>query len=454
MPKRIFVRTRNLILVASLLAAPLTAQQPKLTLQQAVDAALEHNPAQKLAAADLAVSEAGFRLSKTALLPKIQFSESLNRGNDPVYVFGSKLRQQVFQASDFSLNNLNFPSPMSDFNTSFSGRWLAFDSLHTQFQIKRASLLKQGASASAGRTGQEVVYRVVDAYESVLIAIRETEVANHAVETAQALYDQSRTRVKAGLAVESDALSAQVNLAARQQDLIQLQGNEQTAWAELEAAVGVSLPVGPEGLEQLAEHNFTAAALDDEVEQAYKSRPDLKSIALQASAQKAAVQSAKSDFGPRVDTFGSWQTDRHSFAGAGGSNWMAGAELRVDLLPVEKQVRLQQEKASLLRAQAGEETARSMIRVEVSRAYYGLQSAAKMVEVARSSMAQAAESLRILRNRYDAGLVPLTDVLRAEDAERQSQSGYWQAVYHNALSYASLRLATGTLNAEQAGNFQ
>ena len=69
-------------------------------------------------------------------------------------------------------------------------------------------------------------------------------------------------------------------------------------------------------------------------------------------------------------------------------------------------------------------------------------------------MAQAAESLRILRNRYDAGLVPLTDVLRAEDAERQSQSGYWQAVYRNALSYAALRLATGTLNAEQVVNFQ
>ncbi len=115
---------------------------------------------------------------------------------------------------------------------------------------------------------------------------------------------------------------------------------------------------------------------------------------------------------------------------------MAGAELRVDLLPLAQQSRLQQEKASLLRAQAGEESARSMIRVEVSRAYFGHQSAAKMVEVARNSMAQAAESLRILRNRYDAGLVPLTDVLRAEDADRQSQTGYWQAVYRNALSYA------------------
>jgi outer membrane protein len=452
--KDIFVRTIVLLLMAGLLAAPLAAQQPRLTLQQAVAAALDHNPAMKLAAADMAAAQAGVGLSKVPLLPQIQFSENLTRGDDPVYAFGTKLRQQVFNASDFGLNSLNHPFPLSNFSTNFTGRWLAFDSLRTRFQIKHASLLKQSATASYGRTSQEIIYGVVKAYESVLIATREVEVARDAVETAQALYDESRTRVDAGLAVESAALSAQVNLTARQQEFIQAQGTEQTAWAELEAAMGVSLLEGPEALAQLAEHNFSTSALTDEVERAFQSRPDLKSLVLQTSAQQASVQSAKADFGPRVDTFGAWQTDRHSFAGSGGSYWMAGAELRIDLLPFEKESRLQQEKASLLRAQAGEEIARSTIRVEVSRTYFVLQSAAKMVEVARGSLAQAAESLRILRNRYDAGLVPLTDVLRAEDSERQSQSGYWQAVYHNALSYAALRLATGTLNPEQVVNFQ
>jgi outer membrane protein TolC len=62
--------------------------------------------------------------------------------------------------------------------------------------------------------------------------------------------------------------------------------------------------------------------------------------------------------------------------------------------------------------------------------------------------------LRILRNRYEAGLTTLTEVLRAEDAERQTETGYWQAVYRNALSFAALRLATGTLNQDQVVNFQ
>lgn len=454
MSKTIVSKIRIAILLTVFLAPPLAAQQPGLTLQQAVAIALEKNPARKLAAADIAAAEVGLRQSKAPLLPQITFSENVTRGNDPVYVFGTKLRQQVFQASDFALNSLNRPTPLNNFSTSFFGRWMAFDSLHTKFQIKRASLLKQSASVSAGRTGQEVIYSVISAYESVLIAVRGVEVAKHAVETAQALHDLSRNRVDAGLAVESDLLSAKVNLAARQQELIQAEGTQQNAWVELEAAMGVSVPTGPDTLERLSEHSFSTAPFTDEVEQAFKNRPDLKSLALQISAQQAAVTSAKAEFGPRVDAFGSWQTDRPTFAGAAGNNWIAGAEVRVDLLPFEKRVHLQQEKVTLTRAQAGEESARNRICVEVSRAYFEHQSAGKQVEVARSAMAQAEESLRILRTRYDAGLVTLTDVLRAEDADRQSQSGYWQAVYRNALSYAALRLATGTLSEDQMVNFQ
>lgn len=454
MSNTIFLKIRIAIILAGFLGPALMAQQPKLTLPQAVAVALEKNPAKKMAASDLAIADAGLRLSRAPLLPQIGFSENVTRGNDPVYAFGTKLRQQMFQASDFGLNSLNRPSPLNNFVTSFSGRWMAFDSLHTQFQIKRASFLKESVASSTDRTDQEVIYAVVSAYESVLIAVREVQVAKHVLETAQALYGLSRQRVDAGLTVESDVLSAQVNLAMRQQEMIQAQGAQETAWVELEAAMGIELQPGPDTLEQLSEHIFSSAALADEVEQAFKNRPDLKSLFLQTSAQRTAVKSVKSEFGPRVDAFGSWQTDRQSFAGAGGNDWTVGAEIRLDLLPFEKRTRLQQEKASLMRAQANQESARNAIRVEVSRAYFGLRSAGQMVEVARSTVAQAAESLRILRNRYEAGLVPLTDVLRAEDADRQSQTVYWRAVYRNALSYAALRLATGTLNAPEVVKFQ
>ena len=44
-------------------------------------------------------------------MPHLRFSETATRGDDPVYAFGSKLRQQRFTAGDFALNQLNSPLP-------------------------------------------------------------------------------------------------------------------------------------------------------------------------------------------------------------------------------------------------------------------------------------------------------------------------------------------------------
>ncbi|MDR3762522.1 MAG: TolC family protein [Acidobacteriota bacterium] len=450
-----------LLLVPAFLASAQTAvplpgasAAPVLTLRQAVDAALEHNPSQKLAAAGLREAQAGVHLSRSGLLPQISLSEGLTRGDDAVFAFGAKLRQQVFGSADFSLPSLNHPAPISDFATTLGGRWTVFDGWSTQLQIKRANLLHRSAESSASRTAQEVIFRTVAAYEAVLIATRQAEVARHASETARALHDLAKQRVAAGLAVDSDELSAQVNLAQRQQELIRAEGSVQSAWAELEAAVGTPLPMGPPSVGPLREQSFAVAGVDAEVAVALAQRPDLDSLARQSAAQQTAVRAARSEFSPRVDTFGSWAADRHSFGGAGGSNWMAGAELRVDLLPLQKRAQLEEQKARLMRLEASGEAARSTVRVEVSRAYFAQRSAAKSMEVARDAMAQAAGSERILRNRYDAGLVTLTEVLRAEDAGRQSQSSYWQSVYDNTLSYAALRLATGTLTADEVKNLQ
>jgi hypothetical protein len=68
------------------------------------------------------------------------------------------------------------------------------------------------------------------------------------------------------------------------------------------------------------------------------------------------------------------------------------------------------------------------------------------VEVARTVISQAEESLRINQNRYDGGLITITDLLGAEEAARRSQADYWQAVYQYHISYANLELASGTLN--------
>jgi outer membrane protein TolC len=152
-------------------------------------------------------------LARTQLLPQLGFTEDISRGNDPVYAFGTRLRQRLFTQADFALNALNFPQPIGNFSTRFSGQWVAFDSFKTQKQIHRADLYKQSADFSAEAVDQQIVFRVVGAYQQALYAQREIAVAQHEQETAAALLNSVEDHVKAGLAVESDRMSPLVDAA-------------------------------------------------------------------------------------------------------------------------------------------------------------------------------------------------------------------------------------------------
>src|ERR1019366_7903616 len=284
-------------------------------------------------------AKAAAALARTALLPHLGFTEDISRGDDPVYVFGSKLRQHQFTQADFDVNALNRPKPIGNFSTRISGSWMAFDAFKTQKEIRRADLFKSSAASSAKAVDQQIVFRVVGAYQSVLYAQREIDVAQHEQETAAALLASVDDHVKAGLAVESDRMSALVNVAARKQDLISAQGDLELAWAQLSEAMGATDLKATE-LKPIEPHAFPALPLEQEIAKAAKASPELAALGQAQSAQASAVGAAKSDFGPHVSAYGNWEEDRTSFGGSGGNNWVAGIQISVDIFPVGKRPQL------------------------------------------------------------------------------------------------------------------
>jgi outer membrane protein TolC len=430
-----------------------SAAQEPLTLQQAIQEALGQSPEAAMARAGSLEANAAATMARIQLLPQLYFTEDISRGNDPVYAFGTRLRQRQFTQANFALNALNFPQPIGNFSSRFSGSWMAFDSFKTQREIRRTDLYRKSASSSAKAADQQIVLRVVQAYESVLYAQREVTVAQHEQETAAALLTSIEERVKAGLAVESDRMSALVNAAVRKEELIAAQGDLELAWAGLCEAMGATDLKASE-LKPIESHRFPQQPLEDEMAAAAKARPDLKSLGEMQSAQASAVGAAKSAFGPRVSAYGNWEEDRTTFAGSGGNNWVAGVQVSVDILPFGKRAQLARESAGKQRIDAQMAASQLHMRTEVSRAHIHRQTAELSLETARAAMDQSAESLRILKNRYSAGLATITDLLRAEDAERQSQSNYWHAVYGNAMAYAEQLYATGMLTPDAAEELQ
>jgi outer membrane protein TolC len=248
-------------------------------------------------------------------------------------------------------------------------------------------------------------------------------------------------------------MSTQVNVAARKQELIAAQGDLDLAWAQLREAMGVPDLKASE-LKPIEPHTFEQLTLEDELGTAAKTRPDLTALTQAQSAQASGLRAAKSNFGPVVNTYGNWEEDRGSLGSSGGNNWVAGVQISVDILPIGKRAQLAQQTAAKQKIDAQLSASQQHVRLEVSQAHIHRRTAELSLETAQAALDQSAESLRILKNRYGAGLASITDLLRAEDAERQSQSSYWHAVYGNAMAYAELLYATGTLTPAAAEDLQ
>jgi len=447
--------TRHLVMAfaaGAMLVATASSQSSTapLSLHDAAAIALEKNPLHKAALADTKAASAGVRDAQSLLMPHVMFSELATRGDDPVYVFGSKLRQQRFTADNFAppLNELNTPLPYGNFATRFGGTWNLFDSFVSWHGINRAKEVNIAATHQLERTDQEILFRVVQSYYGVLLAAKQLEVAEQTEKTAKSIMDRSQVRYEAGLVVESDLLSSKVRLASREQDLIRARNNLKLARAQLNIAMGVTADAQYQPARSFADENLAAAPLAELEQKALTTRPDLERIEAQQSAQELSVAIARASFGPRLNAFAGWELDNPTFlAGGGGNNWLGGVELQIDLFQGgAKRAALSRERANAEKIAALKQAARDAVRLEVRQAYFDQDASRQQVEVARAAIAQAQESLRINEDRYDGGLLTITDLLGAEEAARRTQAEYWQAIYQFHISYANLELASGTLN--------
>jgi outer membrane protein len=433
-------------------APPLNAQAkapaPKgpVSLAQAVNIALKNNPTIKAASAYSDAAQHAIDAAKAGYLPQLNFLEGVTRGNNPVYVFGTLLTQRQFTAANFDLGFLNTPPPVDNFRTQFSASMPLYDFGRTSGRVKSARIQAQGIRESASRTEQSVVFDVINAYLNGLLAREQVRVAEAAVTMAQADLDRAQAREQQGVAVASDVLSAQTQLAQAKENLIRAQNAVAISQATLNVAMGVpeDAPIQTEG--KLTPVQVSVGDLASLQHQALKLRPDYHEAQLQSESTENSTSLARKEFLPRVDMIGSWEQDNQTFASRGGNNWVAGATLTFNIFNGgARRAQVAESRAYQRRAAAMRRQMESAVRLQVREAYLNLNAAQQRVEVSRDSAAQAAESLRILQNRYDAGLVTIMDVLRAETMRTSAQNNHLNAVFDYRLAFAALELATGNL---------
>jgi len=158
---------------------------------------------------------------------------------------------------------------------------------------------------------------------------------------------------------------------------------------------------------------------------------------------------ARKNLLPQVVAHGGFEADRQRFYDKGGTNWMVSIGLRWNLFNgFSDKARIEETKSLVRRSEADQERAGSAIRLQVRRAWADLRAAEQRIEVAKASVEEAEESLRITQNRYQAGMSTVTDLLRTETAVLEARTRYLTAIHDQRIAATALELASGRLTAD------
>jgi len=419
---------------------PVLAQQ-RLSLADALARAAADNADVRVAAAAEDEARARVRQARAGQLPSLDVSESWQRGNQPVFVFGSLLAQRAFGADDFALDALNRPDPVGNFRTALTVEAPIFDPA-TRAGTRAATLGLEVAGAQRRLIGHDLAMAVTTAYGGVLTAAATKRVLAAALDSAAADQERTRNRRDAGVATEADVLQMDLHVAATRERQLRAIADEAEARARLNQLIGAPLESEFE-LDEAPGDIADSAPLAELERAALGDRVELRVAALHDELAEAAAAAARAAFLPRVSALGAWEANGGAWTSR-ASSWTVGAVARVNLFRgFLDQARLAEAKALQTRRAAERTRAETAVRVEVRVARARLDAARASLAVGQAAVAQARESQRIVRDRYENGLADVTALLRAAEGVQDAEARHAAARVGVTIASATLARAVG-----------
>jgi len=438
------------IAILALLALPLTAQGP-LSLREAARLALEKHPSVEAAAAQLKAVETRLQQARSGYLPKLSYSESWQRSDNPVFVFSSLLTQHQFSEQNFAIGPLNRPNALNNFQSQLVLDQTLWDAGLTKKQVQAAGLGQQLAGEDQRRTRMAVIAGIVRAYNGIILSRESLKVAQEAVASAQADLQRAENVRAAGMTTDADVLAIRVHMAAMREQEIRRSYDVEIAQAALNEALGLPLDTPHDLTTALAPLPAVETPLARQEESARESRPEARQVRLGVSLAQNQSEMARTSFLPQVSFRVAFEADRQRFINRGGANWFAGASLRWNLFNgFADKARFAEANQQVMRARAQERQVDAALSLEVRRAYLDLKATEERIQVTEAAVSSAEENLRIVKNRYESGLTNVTELLRSETAVAEAKLRRLAAVHDQRLAAAGLELAAGTLSAESS----
>ena len=411
--------------------------------------ALHNNQAIAAASAGEKASTSRISQARAGRLPKLEYSESWIRSDNPVFVFSSLLSQHQFGEQNFLVGPLNRPDFLNNFQSQLTVEQNVYDAGKTRHAGQSAEISRQISAETRRRATDEVIAATARAYYDAVLSAEELKAAEQAVRSAEADLRRANAVRAAGLSTDVDVLSIRVHLAAVDEQRIRRSADLDVARAALNDVLALPLDAPHTLTSPLSRAAVSLDAVTDYEGSAIQQRPEAHQAQLFTKLAKTQADDARSALLPQAYVRGGFEADRQRFYDRGGANWSVSAGLHWNLFNgFADRSRIEETKTLVQKSEAEKKQTDSSIRLQVRRAWADLTAAEQRIEAARAVVAEAEESLRITQNRYEAGLSTVTDLLRTETAVLESRTRYLAAIHDQRIAATMLELASGRLNAD------
>jgi outer membrane protein TolC len=409
-----------------------------LSLRDAIDRGLKQNLGVLLSNADIRLARGQRWEQLSALLPHV---------NAAPYVDASQINLRELGLR-FTFPGVNIP-PTVRFSY-FDARISVDQSLFNWRSINNERAAKQALKSAQ--------YSYKDARDLVVLAVGYTylqaiadeariETSEAQVRTAQALFDQATDRVNAGTSPAIDALRAKVELQTRQQQLIQAKNNFAIQKLTVARVIGLAPGQEFELTDKSLYQPFEGITLEEALKRAYAARSDYQAAMTDVRVAEFSRKAAVAGYFPSL----SFNADYGAGAlhpleakqvfdvrGTLSIPIFQGGSVHGDVLQADARLEQSRERLDNLRAQ---------IDSDVRTALLNLQSSAEQVNVARSNIDLAEETLTQSRDRFGAGVTDTVEVVQSQEAVASAHEQYISSLY--SYNYAKISLARALGAAEE-----
>jgi len=410
------------------------AQTPaadSLTVSNAVQLVLTHNPSLWEAVQVIEASKARVEQSRSSYFPSAEIGAS--------YAF-------ITPVPEFDFGGVSLKvAPNSNYDGHLGARQMIYDFERTGSQVSLSNSRVTIAEDSRETVKRDLSFRTAEVFYAILFLRRSIVVQDEQIRTLNEHLEIARKKIEAGTATQLDALTTQVRVANATMLKISLETSLSTQEIALRKLAGLpsNTPLRLQG--EFATQPMPLP-LDSLLGMAMTGRIEAKAAWDAITAARAQQDVARLSDAPSLNAFVSYGLKNGYVPNLDvmRGNLLAGVELKIPMFDGHRSRSMEEEAAALVRAaEARKHETDQMIQADVEQAIAEARAAAERVKVTEINIEQADLAVRTARMRYEAGTVPNLDLLDALTNQTQARLTNLQSLYDAVISSFRLHRSVG-----------